>query len=123
VNVATPAAALPATSTAPFLPATSLLVEGATVGREDVMIGILNHLESWYIAFRGDPDPVRTGLLAAYREQSATLGRAVRAELPGGQVVSGIAADIDPAGRLLIADKPDDPPVTISAGDVIHVRS
>jgi BirA family biotin operon repressor/biotin-[acetyl-CoA-carboxylase] ligase len=124
VNVTTPDTALVSLPSSPAAaPATSLLVEGARVSREDVLIGILTHLESWYIAFCGDPDPVGTGLLAAYREHSATLGRAVRAELPGGQVVSGIAADLDPSGRLLISEKPDNPLVPISAGDVIHVRS
>jgi BirA family biotin operon repressor/biotin-[acetyl-CoA-carboxylase] ligase len=57
-----------------------------------------------------------------YRALCATLGRVVRAELPGGRVLSGIARDIDAGGRLLIATDNGAPPTPISAGDVVHVR-
>jgi BirA family transcriptional regulator, biotin operon repressor / biotin---[acetyl-CoA-carboxylase] ligase len=122
LNVATPAESLPVSPAG--LPATSLLVEGATVSREDVLLGILGQLERWYVAFRADPDPARTGLLAAYRELCATLGRTVRVELPGGRVLTGIATDIDTDGRLLISDDVAGDSLTpVSAGDVVHVRS
>jgi BirA family biotin operon repressor/biotin-[acetyl-CoA-carboxylase] ligase len=121
LNVATQAGALPVSPSG--LPATSLLAEGAKASREDLLVAVLGQLERWYAAFRADPDPVGTGLLAEYRALCATLGAAVRAELPGGRVVTGIASDIDTEGRLLISEKAGDPPVPISAGDVIHVRS
>jgi BirA family transcriptional regulator, biotin operon repressor / biotin---[acetyl-CoA-carboxylase] ligase len=122
VNVATPAEALPVSPAG--LPATSLLIEGATVSREDLLLGILGQLERWYVAFRADPDPARTGLLAAYRELCATLGRTVRVELPGGRVLAGVATDIDTDGRLLVSDDVDGGSLTpVSAGDVVHVRS
>ena len=76
----------------------------------------------WYTAFRADPDPVRTGLLDAYRPLCATLGRQVRVELPVGRFMTGVARDIDPDGRLLVSDNPGDQPMAISAGDVVHVR-
>jgi BirA family biotin operon repressor/biotin-[acetyl-CoA-carboxylase] ligase len=104
------------------LPATSLLVEGASVSREAMLAGILRELERRYTAFRDDPDPARTGLLAEYRALCATLGRPVRVELPGGGSLSGVAEDIDAAGRLLVAPSPAAPPTAVSAGDVIHVR-
>ncbi|WP_378737571.1 biotin--[acetyl-CoA-carboxylase] ligase [Nocardia brasiliensis] len=56
-------------------------------------------------------------LAAAYRERCATLGKQVRAELPGGQTLTGVATDIDDAGRLLIGDR------AVSAGDVTHLRA
>lgn len=121
VNVATPADALPVSPAG--LPATSLLVEGASVAREPLLLAILGQLERWYWAFRADPDPVRTGLLDAYRALCATLGRSVRVELPDGRFMTGIARDIDPDGRLLVSDNSGDPIMSISAGDVIHVRS
>lgn len=55
-------------------------------------------------------------LAAAYRERSATIGAEVKAELPGGRTITGIATDIDATGRLLIGDQP------VSAGDVTHLR-
>jgi BirA family transcriptional regulator, biotin operon repressor / biotin---[acetyl-CoA-carboxylase] ligase len=123
INVATPAAGLPASPAG--LPATSLLAEGAVVSRETLLLQVLDQLERWYAAFRADPDPVRTGLLDAYRSLCATLGQPVLVELPSGPVLAGRATDIDRDGRLLVAsDAGGGGQVTpVSAGDVIHVRS
>ena len=120
LNVATPADGLPVSPSG--LPATSLLVEGASVSREALLAGILRELERRYTTFRDDPDPARVGLLSDYRALCATLGRSVRVELPGGRVLSGVAEDIDVDGRLLVAPASGAPPVAVSAGDVIHVR-
>jgi hypothetical protein len=120
LNVATPADALPVSPSG--LPATSLLVEGASVSREALLAAMLSELERRYTAFRDDPDPARAGLLSDYRALCATLGRSVRVELPGGRVLSGVAEDIDADGRLLVAPASGAPPVAVSAGDVIHVR-
>jgi BirA family biotin operon repressor/biotin-[acetyl-CoA-carboxylase] ligase len=64
---------------------------------------------------------VRTGLLDAYRPLCVTLGQQVRVELPVGRFVTGTAEDIDPDGRLLVTEA-SGAPLTISAGDVVHVR-
>jgi len=121
LNVSTPPGALPDVP-AGGLPATSLLAEGASVPREAVLAGILRELAARYLAFRADPDAARGGLLAEYRALCATLGRSVRVELPGGRVLAGVAADIDPDGRLLVTPGGESP-VAVSAGDVIHLRS
>jgi BirA family transcriptional regulator, biotin operon repressor / biotin---[acetyl-CoA-carboxylase] ligase len=120
VNVATHAEALPVSPGG--LRATSLLVEGGSVPREALLAGILRELESRYAAFRADPDAARGGLLAEYRALCATLGHPVRVELPGGQVLTGVAEDIDADGRLLVASAVGEPPTPIAAGDVIHLR-
>ena len=120
LNVATPAESLPVSPSG--LPATSLLAEGARVPREELLAAVLSEFERRYAAFRADPDPAVTGLLAEYRTLCATLGKTVRAELPPGRVLTGTAIDVDAGGRLLIAERPGDPPVPISAGDVVHVR-
>ena len=105
------------------LAATSLRAEGATASREDLLLSMLDEVERWYRAFRADPDPERSGLLDAYRALCETLGRTVRVELPAGGVVTGVARDIDPDGRLLVADGPGDSVTPVSAGDVVHVRA
>jgi BirA family biotin operon repressor/biotin-[acetyl-CoA-carboxylase] ligase len=120
LNVATPQRALPVSPAG--LPATSLLVEGADVGREPLLVEILRSLERWYLGFSADPDPVRSGLLAQYRAACATLGRQVRVELPAGRVLVGTAEDIDPAGRLLVCPAHAASATPVSAGDVIHLR-
>ena len=60
------------------------------------------------------------GLIADYRARSVTLGSAVRAMLPGGRDVLGVARSIDEQGRLHIDT--DAGPVAVSAGDVVHLR-
>ena len=59
LNVATPQDALPVSPAG--LPATSLLVEGADVAREPLLVEILRSLEREYLAFRADPDPAALG--------------------------------------------------------------
>ena len=52
----------------------------------------------------------------AVQNLSATLGREVRAELPGDQTITGTALDIDSSGRLVVGDH------ALTAGDIVHVR-
>ena len=120
LNVATQERELPVSPTG--LPATSLLVEGADVGREAVLAEILRSLERWYLALTANPDPAGSGLLAEYRAACTTLGRQVRVELPAGRVLAGVAEDVDPSGRLLVRPVGAAFATAVSAGDVIHVR-
>lgn len=118
INVATPADALPVSATG--LQGTSLRAEGADVARDALLIETLREIERRYLPFLADPDPERSGLLAAYRTLCDTLGRQVRVELPGDRSVAGVAEDVDADGRLLVREA--DTTTPISAGDVIHVR-
>jgi len=120
INVATPRDALPASPVGPQ--ATSLLAEGVKVARDVLLVAVLRNLERWYRAFREDPDPARSGLLAEYRTLCGTLGRSVRVELPGGRAVAGVAEDIDTDGRLLVREGDAASLTPVSAGDVIHLR-
>ncbi|OBB74662.1 biotin--[acetyl-CoA-carboxylase] ligase [Mycobacterium sp. 852014-52144_SCH5372336] len=74
-----------------------------------------NRVESWARAVGAD-----AGLAADYRARSLTLGRRVRALLPGDQQVIGVAQDIDEQGRLVI--DADGRSMTVSAGDIVHLR-
>ena len=67
-----------------------------------------------------DGDPAACRLQEAYAAGCATLGRAVRVELPGGRHLVGEADAIDGGGRLVVlADGARHP---VGAGDVVHVR-
>jgi BirA family transcriptional regulator, biotin operon repressor / biotin---[acetyl-CoA-carboxylase] ligase len=105
------------------LPATSLRAAGATaLNREDILLAILDGFERWYRAWQqagGDPD--RSGLRPEYTRLSATIGRTVRAELPGGQALSGPAVGVDSDGRLLVRVSSGSE-VAVAAGDVVHLR-
>jgi BirA family transcriptional regulator, biotin operon repressor / biotin---[acetyl-CoA-carboxylase] ligase len=107
------------------LAATSLRIAAsasAALDREPLLIAILADFERWYQAwYRVGGDPERSGLRAGYTRLSATIGRRVWAELPGGQVLSGLAAGVDLDGRLLVR-VPSGTVLPVAAGDVVHLR-
>ena len=87
-----------------------------------MLLAILAWFERWYQAWRqagGDPD--RSGLREEYVSWSATIGRTVRAELPGGQALSGPAAGVDSDGRLLVRVS-SGAEVPVAAANVVHLR-
>ena len=94
----------------------------AVPAREPLLIAILGGFERWYQAWcRAGGDPDRCGLRAGYTELSGTIGRRIRAELPGGQVLSGLAVGVDPDGRLLVRVS-SGAVLPVAAGDVVHLR-
>ncbi|HEY2241926.1 MAG TPA: hypothetical protein VGI21_24195, partial [Streptosporangiaceae bacterium] len=118
------------------LPPTSLWLEHATsLDRAALLTELLGEFEHWYQAWRrADPpgDPETSGLRRAYLDLSATIGRDVRVERPGGRVTVGRAVGLDPDGQLIIEspespqglDNPRSPNAreAVSAGDVRHLR-
>ncbi len=113
LNVTLSPAELPAPA------ATSLLIEdAASTDRAALLAAILTGLGLRYQAWRADPDTAR--LRADYLRWCATIGRPVRAELPGGAALTGTAEDVDEAGRLVLRTAGG--PVPVGAGDVVHVR-
>jgi BirA family transcriptional regulator, biotin operon repressor / biotin---[acetyl-CoA-carboxylase] ligase len=100
----------------------SAALDSAAPDRELLLIAILADFERWYQAwYRAGGDPERSGLRAGYTRLSGTIGRRVRAELPGGQVLSGLAAGVDLDGRLLVRG-PSGTALPVAAGDVVHLR-
>jgi BirA family transcriptional regulator, biotin operon repressor / biotin---[acetyl-CoA-carboxylase] ligase len=101
--------------------ATSLnLLRGAAVDRDDVVAAVLSAFDRTWLPLLAPAAGAPTGLLDAYRERSATLGRPVRAELPSGELV-GTAVDVEPSGALVVEDA-DGRRHTVTAGDVVHLR-
>lgn len=101
--------------------ATSMALEGAaTTDRATVLAAVLRELATRYQAWvdaAGDPEVI----LPDYRELSATFGRQVRVELPGGVFLEGTATDLDSDGRLIVLTA--DGPHVLAAGDVTHLRA
>ena len=98
--------------------AVSLLSLGvAQPDRQRLAAVLLNRLHARIAEWRAGGS---VELLAVYRKHSSTLGRSVRAELPGGREVVGQATDIDAGGALVIDSA--DGVVAVSAGDVVHLR-
>ena len=120
VNVSTRAEELPATT---GVPATSLRVAGApNTDRDPLLRALLRGLERWYGGWReAGGDAEMCGLLAAYERNCATVGRRVRALLPGGAERTGEATGVDRDGQLVIRTE-EGADFRVSAGDVLHVR-
>jgi BirA family biotin operon repressor/biotin-[acetyl-CoA-carboxylase] ligase len=102
--------------------ATSTRLEGADVSRELLVVDVLDHLRRRYLLWQlASGDARRSGIAEAYAERCVTLGRDVRALLPGGTVVEGVAAALDDDGRLVLR-LGDGTTRVVSAGDVEHLR-
>ncbi len=122
LNVSTEPAELPPPGPG-ALAATSLRAAGsAHLEREPLLTAILAAFERWYQPWlQAGGDPERCGLRAEYTRLSGTIGRRVRAELPGGQLLSGLAVGVDSDGRLLVRVSPG-AELPVAAADVVHLR-
>ncbi|MFD5411636.1 biotin--[acetyl-CoA-carboxylase] ligase [Streptomyces nojiriensis] len=100
-----------------------VLAKASVTDRDPLLKAVLRSLEEWYGRWRAaGGDPAASGLQETYAAGCATLGRHVRAELPGGRTLTGTAEAVDTDGRLVIRTA-EDRHETVSAGDVIHLRS
>ncbi|MEU3738714.1 biotin--[acetyl-CoA-carboxylase] ligase [Streptomyces sp. NPDC032198] len=107
----------------PVPTAGSLALAGAaSTDRDTVLRAVLRSLEQWYGDWRAaEGDPSASRLQETYAAGCATLGRKVRAELPGDRSITGEAVAVDADGRLVLAtgDGVQEP---VGAGDVVHLR-
>lgn len=107
----------------PVPTATSLLLDGAstidrTVLAQAMLDRIAEHWQRWH------DNAWSVGPLAQdYRQRCGTLGRRVRAELPGDNELLGVATDVDEQGRLVITPNTGAEPIAVSAGDITHLRA
>ncbi|MFD7835985.1 biotin--[acetyl-CoA-carboxylase] ligase [Streptomyces sp. NPDC059761] len=100
-----------------------ILAKAAVTDREPLLKAVLRSLEQWYGDWRAaGGDPAASGLQEAYAADCVTLGRHVRADLPGGRTLTGTAEAVDADGRLVIRTA-EDKHEAVGAGDVVHLRS
>ncbi|MFI7384465.1 biotin--[acetyl-CoA-carboxylase] ligase [Streptomyces sp. NPDC049813] len=107
----------------PVPQAGSLALAGArVVDREPVLRAVLRSFERWYVEWcAAEGDPGLSRLQETYAAGCATLGRSVRAILPGEREVVGEAVAVDGDGRLVLAP-PGAERVAVAAGDIVHLR-
>lgn len=98
-------------------------VGAKTTDRTAIAASFLRAFVELEAAWRlNDGDVERSGVLTGYREVCGTIGQRVRAELPDGSAITGVAVDVDAEGRLLV--KLDDgTPKAVSAADVVHLKT
>ena len=116
----------------PVPTATSLLLAGSASTDRDVLArAVLRALAADVVAWdEADGDAVASGAAARVREGCSTIGRDVRVELPGGEVLHGVAEGVDDDGRLLVhlddavgaGGEDASGVVAVGAGDVVHLR-
>ncbi|MEU2183695.1 biotin--[acetyl-CoA-carboxylase] ligase [Streptomyces thermolilacinus] len=98
------------------------LADAVCTDRDPLLRAVLRSVEEWYGRWTAAAgDPAASGLQEAYAAGCATLGRTVRAELPGDRTLTGRAAAIDGDGRLVVA-LPDGAREAVGAGDIVHLR-
>lgn len=86
------------------------------VDRFEVLAELLHPLDQWLQAVATSPQRV----LGLYRERCATIGREVRVTTADGEV-RGRAVDLARSGALVL-ERPDGAAITVTAGDVVHLR-
>jgi BirA family transcriptional regulator, biotin operon repressor / biotin---[acetyl-CoA-carboxylase] ligase len=115
LNVSTRDVELPVTT------ATSLAIAGGSTDREILVKEVLRALERRYTAWH-DTGGSMASVIPAYRERCETIGHRVELALPGGDVVRGVAIDVDDSGRLVVRDDATTGERAWLVGDVTHVR-
>ncbi|MET9803939.1 biotin--[acetyl-CoA-carboxylase] ligase [Streptomyces sp. NPDC006368] len=99
------------------------LADAVSTDRDPLLRAVLRSLEQWYGRWTAaGGDPAACGLQEAYAAGCATLGRTVRAELPGARALTGEAVAIDGDGRLVVARADGAGREAVGAGDIIHLR-
>ncbi|GHF64925.1 biotin--[acetyl-CoA-carboxylase] ligase [Streptomyces griseosporeus] len=98
------------------------LADAISTDRDPLLRAVLRSLEDWYGRWRAaGGDAAACGLQETYAAGCATLGRTVRAMLPGDRSIVGEAVAVDGDGRLVIATK-EGVQEPVGAGDIVHLR-
>ncbi len=103
--------------------ATSLLTStGKAVDRDQLLASVISNIKIIYSQLSScGGDAQASGLRDLILEASATVGSNVSVEFPDGKKACGLATDIDSSGRLVVKTKLET--LSVSAGDVLHLRS
>lgn len=112
----------------PVPTATSVVLEAPrTADRTELLKSYLSHFAVLYRSFcnaDGDPAAGLAGGPSLHKRVEAvmtTLGKQVRAQLPGDHEIIGHASRLDEYGSLLVVDRESREHV-VTAGDVVHLR-
>jgi BirA family biotin operon repressor/biotin-[acetyl-CoA-carboxylase] ligase len=98
----------------PVETATSLLIEGGVdLTRDEILCEVLEEFEEHFVQWDQGIDEVQP----LYKHLSATLGKEVRVEYPGGATHLAVADSISDIGALILDDG-----THVQSADVIHLR-
>lgn len=113
----------------PIENATSLALELAKsegvpeVSNDQVLAAYLGELRALYSRFvESNGDSVASGIRDEVAQRCGSIGRRVRAIMPGDQEVTGNGVGLDETGRILIQPDGARELFAVSAGDIVHLR-
>lgn len=113
----------------PIESATSLALELAKsegvpeVSNDQVLAAYLGELRALYSRFvESNGDAVASGIRDEVAQRCGSIGRRVRAIMPGDQEVTGNGVGLDETGRILIQPDGARELFAVSAGDIVHLR-
>lgn len=105
----------------PVPTATSLAAAGPPPDRAGLLRAVLGRLGALYLRWEAEPERAEGWMAHRYAERCDTLGRRVRAELPGREPLEGVATGLDASGALLVRTTTG--LRAVNAGDVVHLRA
>ena len=110
----------------PIETATSLAIEsgnGSGLDNDRILAAYLTELISLYERFvAAGGDAVSSGIRDEVAARCASIGRRVRAIMPGDNEVTGNGVGLDDTGRILIQPDGERELFAVSAGDIVHLR-
>jgi BirA family biotin operon repressor/biotin-[acetyl-CoA-carboxylase] ligase len=113
----------------PIENATSLALELAKRGdnlalaNDQVLAAYLGELRALYSRFvTSGGDALASGIRDEVAERCGSIGRRVRAIMPGDQEITGNGVGLDETGRILIQPDGARELFAVSAGDIVHLR-
>lgn len=110
----------------PIETATSLAIEiGSADGlsNDKILAAYLGELRSLYLRFvESGGDASTSGLREEVAERCGSIGRRVRAIMPGEHEITGNGVGLDETGRILIQPDGARELFAVSAGDIVHLR-
>ena len=110
----------------PIENATSLAIElGVPDGlsNDKILASYLGELRALYSRFvASGGDAIASGLRDEVAERCGSIGRRVRAMMPGDQEITGNGVGLDETGRILIQPDGARELFAVSAGDIVHLR-
>ena len=109
--------------------ATSLAIElaktraTAELKNDEVLAAYLGELRALYSRFvESGGDASASGIRDEVAERCGSIGRRLRAIMPGDQEVTGNGVGLDETGRILIQPDGARELFAVSAGDIVHLR-
>ncbi|CAB4632019.1 unannotated protein [freshwater metagenome] len=110
----------------PIENATSLAIElgkPEALSNDKILVAYLGELRALYSRFvASGGDAIASGLRDEVAERCGSIGRRVRAMMPGDQEITGNGVGLDETGRILIQPDGARELFAVSAGDIVHLR-